>query len=94
MLNSANCWLGVSLDYLGAAILFLVITTNIVAALAGYIAPADVGKLCEFAVFVNSVIKIKELISGKVYPNLIKMNIPIKAFAQTTFCQCPNKLLV
>ncbi|XP_022698855.1 ATP-binding cassette sub-family C member 8-like isoform X3 [Varroa jacobsoni] len=43
MLNSANCWLGVSLDYLGAAILFLVITTNIVAALAGYIAPADVG---------------------------------------------------
>ncbi|OQR76213.1 ATP-binding cassette sub-family C member 9-like [Tropilaelaps mercedesae] len=52
MINSANCWLGVSLDYLGAVILFLVIGTNIIAALAGYITPSHVGLTMTYTLLV------------------------------------------
>ncbi|XP_029846376.2 ATP-binding cassette sub-family C member Sur isoform X1 [Ixodes scapularis] len=43
MVNCANCWLGISLDYLGGVILFLATMAALTAALTGSISPSFVG---------------------------------------------------
>ncbi|XP_064461285.1 ATP-binding cassette sub-family C member 9-like [Ornithodoros turicata] len=43
LVNCANCWLGICLDYLGGVILFLAILSAVVAATAGSISPSLVG---------------------------------------------------
>ncbi|XP_028966710.1 ABC transporter C family member 3 [Galendromus occidentalis] len=74
MTNSANCWLGVSLDYLGAGILFLIIVTNIVAALEGFITASSVGLTMTYTLLVPQYLNwvVKNLTSVEMYMSSVE----------------------
>lgn len=74
MVNCANCWLGIALDYLGGIILFLATIASITAAITNHVSPAFVGMAMTYTLLVPIYLNwvVRNLASVEMYMNAVE----------------------
>ncbi|CAG2118312.1 unnamed protein product, partial [Medioppia subpectinata] len=74
MVNSANCWLGIALDYLGGVILFCATITSVWAAIHLNMSPAYVGMALTYTLLVPIYLNwvVRNLASLEMYMNSVE----------------------
>ncbi|XP_023243430.1 ATP-binding cassette sub-family C member 9-like [Centruroides sculpturatus] len=83
MVNSANCWLGIALDYLGGIILFVATIAALTAAITNKVSSAFVGMAMTYTLLVPIYLNwvVRNLASVEMYMNAVER---VKEYSQLT----------